>query len=238
MSQDKMWEYFQTQDLEKFSTSVPRLGFLFKQAKKLARGSKIKVLNIGVGDGWLEKKCLGHDWETFALDPSEKAISRLIRIGVKAKFGHIQEMPFASESFDVVFCSEVIEHLADDELKPGLAEIQRILKQGGFLLGTVPFEENLKNGCVVCPACGNVFHGLGHQRSFDLQSLELLFTGMFKVETIQAIYFYDWNSLNVKGKIVASLKKLLVLANVHGANENIFFVTRKVAPGSLSQEMV
>jgi SAM-dependent methyltransferase len=231
MNQDKMWEYFQTQGLEKFSSSVPRLRFLIKQAKRIARGRGIKVLNIGVGDGWLEKRCLEQGWETFALDPAEKAFDNLTRLGVQARMGHIEEAPFSSESFDVVFCSEVIEHLGDDQLNRGLREIQRILKPGGVLLGTVPFEENLVSGRVVCPACGNVFHGLGHQQSFNLQRLAEVFAGLLKVERMQAIYFFDWGSLNLKGKIIAILKKLLALAGVHGTNENIFFVTRKIIRG-------
>lgn len=45
--------------------------------------------------------------------------------------------PFADDTFDVVLCMEVIEHLLHDPMAM-LFEINRILKPGGFLLLTTP----------------------------------------------------------------------------------------------------
>lgn len=42
-----------------------------------------------------------------------------------------------SETFDVILCNEVLEHVPD--LARGVAEMGRVLKPGGVLLGTVPF---------------------------------------------------------------------------------------------------
>lgn len=47
-------------------------------------------------------------------------------------------LPFPADSFDVVLISEVIEHLPDADM--ALAEISRILKPGGLLLITWPFN--------------------------------------------------------------------------------------------------
>jgi SAM-dependent methyltransferase len=49
--------------------------------------------------------------------------------------GH--ELPFASESFDVVLANNVIEHLHDPAV--GVAEMRRVLRPGGDLLFTIPF---------------------------------------------------------------------------------------------------
>ena len=47
-------------------------------------------------------------------------------------------LPFAAESFDTVLLSEVIEHVEDEHLV--ISEIMRVLKPGGTLLITWPFN--------------------------------------------------------------------------------------------------
>jgi SAM-dependent methyltransferase len=229
MNQDRVWDYFQTEGLEKFSLSVPRLNFLLKQARKLAHKRTLRVLNIGVGDGWLEKKCIAQGWDAYALDPIAAAINSVAATGVKGKVGHIEAIPFADDFFDVVFCSEIIEHLAKEQIQQGLREVRRVLKPSGMLLGTVPFKENLFEGRVVCPDCGNVFHRIGHQQSFDTATITSVFPDALKLETVRATYFCDWPTLNWKGKTIALVKKALLVAGVHGANENIYFAARKTA---------
>ncbi len=229
MNQDKVWDYFQTEGLEKFSLSVPRLNFLLRQAQKLARSRVLRVLNIGVGDGWLEKRALAQGWEVYALDPTEAAVKSVRAAGAKGEVGHIEAIPFAAEFFDVVFCSEIIEHLSGEQIQQGLNEVARVLKSGGTLLGTVPFNENLFEGRVVCPDCGSVFHRIGHQQSFDTTSIAAIFPASLKLEQARAVYFCDWPTLNWKGKAIAVVKKALLSAGVHGTNENIYFAAHKHA---------
>jgi SAM-dependent methyltransferase len=228
MNQDKIWAYFQSEGLAKFSQSVPRLRFLLKEAQKFSDGRLVRVLNIGVGDAWLERHCLELGWETYSLDPDEAAISRLKPLGIKARAGPIENIPYDDNFFDVTFCSEVVEHLSAEHIQSGLSEINRVLKTDGVLLGTVPFREELLQGQVVCPDCGNIFHYIGHQQSFDLESLASVFPASLKVEQIKAIHFPDWRTLNWKGKLVAVAKKSLLLVGIHGVNENIYFKVRKV----------
>jgi SAM-dependent methyltransferase len=53
----------------------------------------------------------------------------------------IEQMPFASESFDLVLCLDVIEHIADDV--EALGELRRVARPGGRLLVTVPAYQAL-----------------------------------------------------------------------------------------------
>jgi SAM-dependent methyltransferase len=48
----------------------------------------------------------------------------------------VSHLPFADCSFDVVVCSEVLEHIADNGA--AVAELVRVLKPGGDLVVTVP----------------------------------------------------------------------------------------------------
>jgi 2-polyprenyl-3-methyl-5-hydroxy-6-metoxy-1,4-benzoquinol methylase len=50
--------------------------------------------------------------------------------------GSILEMPFKKNTFDVVTCSEVIEHVTDPQ--KAIAEMYRVLKPGGILFLTTP----------------------------------------------------------------------------------------------------
>ncbi len=50
--------------------------------------------------------------------------------------GDVTELPFPDESFDVVFCSEVLEHVHDDGR--AISEIVRVLKSGQSLVVSVP----------------------------------------------------------------------------------------------------
>lgn len=53
----------------------------------------------------------------------------------------IHRMPFADDSFDVVFCNHVLEHVTDD--LQALREIRRVLKQGGWAILQSPLDWNL-----------------------------------------------------------------------------------------------
>lgn len=50
--------------------------------------------------------------------------------------GDLRHLPFASESFDLVLATDVLEHVDDDQL--AVEEIQRVLRPGGTALITVP----------------------------------------------------------------------------------------------------
>ncbi len=49
----------------------------------------------------------------------------------------IHDIPFEENTFDVIFCNHVLEHV-DDDLK-ALSEMKRVLKPGGWAILQVPF---------------------------------------------------------------------------------------------------
>jgi len=58
-------------------------------------------------------------------------------VDVKA---NILELPFQDNSFDVVFCNHVLEHIEDDS--KAMSELFRVMKPGGFGIFQVPQELN------------------------------------------------------------------------------------------------
>jgi len=120
----------------------------------------------------------------------------------------------------------VLEHLDDDELRAGLAEMRRVLRPGGHLVGTVPARERLDTNTVVCPHCESKFHRWGHQRSFTPESLGACLDQDFDRCEMQERPFVHWPALNWKGKARGLLKLATSRFGVHGADESLVFVAR------------
>jgi len=98
-----------------------------------------KTLEIGLGQGADAEQIirLGADW--FGLDLTHESTKRVkVRLNQRdLRFGGITngsavEMPFADESFDLVFSHGVLHHIPD--IKKAQSEIRRILKPNGELV--------------------------------------------------------------------------------------------------------
>ena len=219
--QELIWDYFQNEAPESFEGSSARLRFIADRIRQPAR-----VLNIGCGTGIFERLALSRGHDVHSLDPSDKSIQQLrsrLNLGEKAKTGYIQNIPFPDAAFDVVVVSEVLEHLTPEITRLGLADIRRVLKPGGRIIGTVPSREDLRQQAVVCPCCGKKFHRWGHEQSFDGPGMRALLSEFFIVTRMVERPFVPWRTLNSKGRTIATMKMVLWRLGSHGSNENIFF---------------
>lgn len=97
---------------------------------------------------------------------------------------------YPDASFDVVLLVEVLEHLLEEQLASTLAEVRRLLAPGGYVVVTVPNNEELAVGGAFCPDCGAAFHRWQHQRSLGERSLSaLLESAGFETETAEGIFW-------------------------------------------------
>jgi 2-polyprenyl-3-methyl-5-hydroxy-6-metoxy-1,4-benzoquinol methylase len=95
-------------------------------------------LDVGCGDGrtsglWLRERAASY----VGVDVSEPAVHEARRLGLDAlPIADASDLPFSNESFDVVVCIEVLEHL----FQPfeAAVEIRRVLRPGGLLIASVP----------------------------------------------------------------------------------------------------
>lgn len=225
--QTKIWDYFQNEGLDSFAQSQGRLEFLVRQLQPA-----ICALNIGVGNGALEKNSIKKGVDIWSLDPSHRAIDNLrkqLRMGEKAQVGFCQAMPFPDGKFDVVVMSEVLEHLDDGVFEATLAEVRRVLRPGGRFIGTVPAREKLEDAIVVCPHCGFRFHRWGHVRSFSVETLTVALNQYFSVERVFEQFFIEWESVSWWRKLQGLIKKFLSWRGIgtYGICRNIYFCARK-----------
>jgi SAM-dependent methyltransferase len=212
-----IWEYFQNDKVYLFAGSMPRFKYLIKAAGK-PRGT---LLNIGCGDGAVERIAQKKGWTVVSVDPDKPSVDKLVADGIDARTGLIEQLPVCDKSVDIVVVSEVFEHLSSESIAGGLPELCRVLKNDGELIGTVPFREDLDENTVLCPGCKKVFHRWGHQQTFDESRMRELLTKHFKSITMTPRFFYNTRST------LAQLPKVIASKfGVHSGGENLFFRAR------------
>lgn len=54
----------------------------------------------------------------------------------------ILDLPFENESFDIIFCNHVLEHIQDDA--KAMSELYRVMKPGGWGILQVPMKNSLE----------------------------------------------------------------------------------------------
>ena len=139
-----------------------------------------KVLDLGCGEGrhvisaYLEAdiQAVGVDLGFEDLKYTAEKFTEFDEPENSAKsFGLSQanalHLPFADDTFDVVICSEVLEHIPDYEL--ALEEIQRVLAPGGTFVASVPRAWPER----ICWAFSSAYHEVegGHVRIFNAAKL-------------------------------------------------------------------
>jgi ubiquinone/menaquinone biosynthesis C-methylase UbiE len=98
----------------------------------LRKGSR--VLELGAGTGYQAQALTQRGFEVEAIDLPESRLS-LSRVFPVTDYDG-KAIPFPDASFDIVFSSNVLEHIRD--LGPMLGETTRVLKPGGYAIHAMP----------------------------------------------------------------------------------------------------
>lgn len=156
------------------------------------------LLDVGCGEGYLlyrigrlykNKMVYGLDLTDGRIKTSKKHLSTtpLIR-------GQVLSLPFPDNSFDVVVCSELLEHISS--YNTALDELIRISKNK--IIITVPNELLIFQ--IFCPKCKAKFYFDGHVNFFTAQSLLELFHRRKDVRVVDLRKFhtiYTYNRLTL-----------------------------------------
>ena len=153
----KAREYYnQKYEEERQKRDCPNIGWNHeKQRMHLALLAYLKkpipkrILEVGIGKGDLASKVskqLENQETSYAgIDTSKEGVRIAAEKIEKQNFHFLIAdgtcLPFKSDEFDLVICSEVIEHIIEKE--KALLEISRVLKVGGQLLLTTPNPKSL-----------------------------------------------------------------------------------------------
>lgn len=129
-----------------------------------------RVLEIGARDGYITRLLADRYDEVLALDLTKPTIEAP-RVDCVA--GDVRSLDFPPGHFDVVLCSEVLEHIPPKDLARACQELVRVTKLH-VVIG-VPFEQDLRLARTRCAHCGAINPPYGHVNSFDRRRLESLF---------------------------------------------------------------
>lgn len=99
------------------------------------------VLDAGCGEGFVTAYLAGRDpdLQLRGIDASSEAIAYArVHFGDRAEFetGSVYDLPYETDRFDAVLCSEVLEHL--DRPGEAISELRRVARS--HVLITVPLE--------------------------------------------------------------------------------------------------
>ncbi len=138
--------YYQSLKVDPFQKIWHRTRFT--QVSKLIEPTGGSVLDIGSADGMFSKvifdktkadKFIGMDVIKTSVDWASKHWAKEKKM--KFVVGDAHKLDYKSETFDVVFAMEVLEHVVDPEKV--LSEVKRILKKGGYGVFLVPSDSLL-----------------------------------------------------------------------------------------------
>jgi 2-polyprenyl-3-methyl-5-hydroxy-6-metoxy-1,4-benzoquinol methylase len=175
----RLWDYY-AQHLPKDHYFSRHSGqYILRFVKRYISVSDKRVLDYGCGPGFMLEHLLAEGVRCSGLEFSQKSARETERLNKYPQFEGVrltQELPssLAANSFDIVLCIEVIEHLLKEQVQPMCAEIHRILKDNGYVIVTTPHSEYLLDNTNLCPECGCIFHKWQHISSWKPAGLRQL----------------------------------------------------------------
>jgi SAM-dependent methyltransferase len=128
------------------------------------------VLDIGARDGFISRLLAGRARDVTALDLEKPVIDDQ---RIRCVKGDVTCLEFPDDTFDLVLCAEVLEHIPTRMLRAACVESGRVARE--YLLVGVPYKQDLRHSRTTCYTCGEKNPPWGHVNSFDKGRLRSLF---------------------------------------------------------------
>lgn len=142
---------------------------------RYSKGRRGRLLDAGCGAGRVMALLAAAGNRVTGIDVSLRALEKARAHSSAGTVAGVLDssLPFADETFDTVFSSEVIEHLLD--VPTALAEMRRVLRPGGRLFLSTPYHGRLKNLAMALLGFEKHYDPAGpHVRFFTAKSLSHL----------------------------------------------------------------
>lgn len=144
-------EFYNAYWKQRKGSAGDRCGYARNLRRWMAReltglSSSESILEIGCGDCQFTLDLAKFSSDVHAIDISEWqiALNRQRHPSIKFTTHDLRErMPFPDNSFSIIWCSELLEHLSQPRF--ALEEFHRVLRVGARLLLTVPYHGMFKN---------------------------------------------------------------------------------------------
>lgn len=137
------------------------------------------VIDIGCGNGLITNE-LANKFDILGVDINP---NKLKFVKTKTLQSSCNKINRPNVSYDLVFSSELLEHLNEELYVETLNEFIRLSKK--YILITVPNNESLEKLMVKCTKCNKVYNKNGHLRSFNMQNMDGLFTSFRLVKVLE-----------------------------------------------------
>lgn len=134
------------------------------------------ILEIGCADGRILDKISSN--LKVGVDFS---INALKNVKSEKYAANIKSLPFANNSFELIICSEVLEHLSNKIYQNALKEMNRISSKS--IMVSVPYKEQLFGGIIKCVYCKKYYHLFLHKRSFSDKDFIKIFQDFHLIKT-------------------------------------------------------
>jgi 2-polyprenyl-6-hydroxyphenyl methylase/3-demethylubiquinone-9 3-methyltransferase len=136
---DTWWKTDHILHLLKTSINPWRVGYAVKVLKSLNINPQGKTaLEVGSGGGILTEEISKMGFTTTGIDPAEESVqtarehAKISGLNITYDKGTGENLPYPDQSFDCVFCCDVLEHVRD--LPKVISEISRVLKPKGIFI--------------------------------------------------------------------------------------------------------
>ena len=216
---NRIWNYFTKiqKSQTKWFAELMSSGIINYCKHKGVEFKNLQILDYGAGKGFLadllltEKKIGKVDVGEFSKEGLEflknrynQAQSRVIDLSATPS-------KIEDSSYDVVFLIEVVEHLDNFYLEETRKEVYRILKPGGLIIITTPYNEDLESNKVCCPDCGSIFHRVQHIQSWTLEGIKERFNNFKPIIVKNTNFFIYKKDLPITKRFLNLIKRLIFI---------------------------
>jgi len=189
---------------EKFDWSKLKQEHLKEKIKKILDNipsDVYSIIDVGCGNGVITN-ILGDSYDVTAVDRSAAALEY---VNTKKIQSSSDKIPLDDKSFDMVFSSELLEHLPLEILEGTISEFKRLSKKYIFI--TVPNDESSDKLSIKCPECSYIYNYPNHLSSFSDEKIQSLFPNFKLINTFtfgRKTRYYNKGILKLKKKITPS----------------------------------